>query len=317
MKNIGILGLGNIANRVAKGVLCSKKACLYAVASRNIENAKYFAEKYGAKIYYGNYEEMLNDPKVDVVYICTPNTLHFEQIEVCLSHGKHVICEKPMVKDEVQVRQLFAKARECGCFLMEAQKMLFLPAVLKLKKAIDSGRLGRIRQAEFTHTFLASYNGWMFDNAAGGGPLLSSGIYVIELMQFLFGCKVEDIGGFRTLHEGTDVEEEYVLSGRMENGVLFQMKNSTCALMKNGAVIHGEKGHAELPDYWKARRVTFASDTGETEILEFPCEHELVYEVRHISECMERGLTESPVVTGRFSADAIAVIERIKRMWSR
>ena len=67
MKNIGIIGLGNIANRVAKGVLCSKKACLYAVASRSIENAKSFADKYGALNYYGSYEEMLNDSNVDLV----------------------------------------------------------------------------------------------------------------------------------------------------------------------------------------------------------------------------------------------------------
>ncbi|MBR5317898.1 MAG: Gfo/Idh/MocA family oxidoreductase, partial [Lachnospiraceae bacterium] len=96
MKNVGIIGLGNIANRVAKGVLCSKNACLYAVASRSVDNAKSFANKYGALNYYGSYEEMLNDPKVDLVYICTPNTLHYEQIKLCFAYGKHVICEKPM-----------------------------------------------------------------------------------------------------------------------------------------------------------------------------------------------------------------------------
>ena len=127
MKNIGILGLGNIANRVAQGVLCSKKACLYAAASRNIENAGRFANQYGAKVFYGSYEEMLRDPKVDLVYICTPNTFHYEQIKLCLTHGKHVVCEKPMVKNEVQIRELFAFAREKGCFLMEAEKTMFTP----------------------------------------------------------------------------------------------------------------------------------------------------------------------------------------------
>ena len=119
MKNIGILGPGNIANRVAKGVICSPKANLYAVASRNIDKAKSFADKYGAEIYYGSYEEMLNDPNVDLVYICTPNTFHYEQIKLCLVHGKHVICEKPMVKDEAQIREIFAMAREKNCFLLK------------------------------------------------------------------------------------------------------------------------------------------------------------------------------------------------------
>ena len=85
MKNVAILGLGNIANRVAKGVLCSEKASLYAVASRNIDNAKKFADKYNALVYYGSYEEMLKDDNVDLVYICTPKTFHYDQIKLCLS----------------------------------------------------------------------------------------------------------------------------------------------------------------------------------------------------------------------------------------
>ena len=64
-------------------------------------------------------------------------------------------------------------------------KVQFLPAVLAVKEAIDSGKLGKIRMAEFNHSFYGSYNNWMYDEAAGGGPLLSSAIYVIELMQFL------------------------------------------------------------------------------------------------------------------------------------
>ena len=141
MKNVGILGLGNIANRVAKGVLCSEKASLYAVASRKIENAKSFADKYGAKTYYGSYEEMLKDSEVDLVYICTPNAFHYEQIKLCLSYGKHVICEKPMVKNEMQVRELFAFARDKGCFLMEAEKTMFTPLNRKIKKMITEGTI--------------------------------------------------------------------------------------------------------------------------------------------------------------------------------
>ena len=69
MINFGIIGIGNIAHRVAKGILCSPKANLYAVASRNKENAKEFKEQYGAEKAYGSYKELLNDSEVDVVYI--------------------------------------------------------------------------------------------------------------------------------------------------------------------------------------------------------------------------------------------------------
>ena len=169
--------------------------------------------------------------------------------------------------------------------------------------------------AEFNHSFYGSYNNWMYDETAGGGPLLSSAIYVIELLQFLFDCDVAEVTGICTKHPGTNVEEQYALSGRMENGVLFSLKNSTVALMKNGACFYGEKGYAELPDYWKARKVIFC-DHKETEVLEFPCDHELRYEVAHIAQCFREGLLESPVVTGAFSAQAIRVLEGIKAKWN-
>lgn len=315
MKKIGILSTSSIAPRFIAAVRETGLFEIAALSSRTLEKAKEKAAEWNIPRYFGSHEELLGDSGIDTVYISAVNSEHYRWAKAALLARKNVICEKPCTMSEAETLELFEIARSGGLFLMEAQKMLFLPAVTELKKAIDSGRLGRIRQADFTHTFEASYNGWMFDKAAGGGPLLSSGIYVIELMQFLFGCKVADIGGFCTLHDGTDVEEEYVLSGRMENGVLFQLRNSTQVLMKNGAVIHGEKGSAELPDYWKARSVTFTSRDGESETMKFPCEHELVYEVRHIAECMEKGLNESPVVTGAFSADAIAVIERIKKQW--
>jgi predicted dehydrogenase len=169
--------------------------------------------------------------------------------------------------------------------------------------------------AEFNHSFYGSYNNWMYEEAAGGGPLLSSAIYVVELLQFLFGCHVAELDGLCTKHPGTNVEEQYALSGRMENGVLFSLKNSTVALMKNGACFYGEKGYAELPDYWKARKVIFC-DHKTQHVQEYPCDHELVYEVGHIAACFEKGLLESPVVTGEFSARAIRTLEDIKAKWN-
>ena len=92
---------------------------------------------------------------------------------------------------------------------------------------------------------------------------------------------------------------------------MFSMKNSTLAIMKNTACIYGETGSLELPEYWKARKVIFSDGTTE----EYPCQHELVYEVRHIADCFRKGLQESPVVTGEFSAQAIQVLETIRESW--
>ena len=215
MKNVGILGPGNIANRVAKGVLCSEKANLYAVASRKIENAKSFADKYGVENYYGSYEEMLNDPDVDLVYICTPNIFHYEQIKLCLFHGKHVICEKPMVKDEARVRELFALAREKGCFLMEAEKTMFTPLNRKIKGMIAEGEIGKL------HTIRARYcsNGldglpedhWVLGEEFGGCTY-DIGVYPICVSHFYADSKMKEIQAINAarkegIAKGMSIEE--------------------------------------------------------------------------------------------------------------
>lgn len=313
--NIGILSTSSIAPRFIAAVREEGSFEVSALSSRSLEKAEEKALAWGVPKAYGSHEELLEDKAVDIVYISAVNSAHYKWAKAALLAGKHVICEKPCTTTEVQTRELFALAKEKGLFLMEAQKMLFLPAVLAVKEAIDSGKLGKIRMAEFNHSFYGSYNNWMYDEAAGGGPLLSSAIYVVELLQFLFGCHIAELDGLCTKHPGANVEEQYVISGRMENGVLFSLKNSTVALMKNGACFYGEKGYAELPDYWKARSVIFC-DHKTQDIREYPCDHELVYEVGHIADCFAKGLLESPVVTGEFSARAIRTLEEIKAKWN-
>ena len=313
--NIGILSTSSIAPRFIAAVREEGSFTISALSSRSLEKAEEKAAAWNVPKAYGSHENLLADENVDIVYISAVNAAHYKWAKAALLAGKHVICEKPCTTTESQTRELFALAKERNLFLMEAQKMLFLPAVLAMKETIDSGKLGKVCIAEFNHSFYGSYNNWMYDEAAGGGPLLSSAIYVIELLQFLFGCSVAELDGICSKHPGTNVEEQYALSGRMENGVLFSLKNSTVALMKNGACFYGEKGYAELPDYWKARKVIFC-DHKETEVLEFPCDHELRYEVAHIAQCFREGLLESPVVTGAFSAQAIRVLEGIKAKWN-
>ena len=188
--------------------------------------------------------------------------------------------------------------------------MLFLPAVLAAKESLE--KLGKITMIDFSNSFSGSYNDWMFDAAAGGGTLLSSGIYAVQLILWLFG-DIQSVCGIASKLE-TGVEWQYMLTGQTESGVLFCAKNSTGAVLDNTCRIFGEKGYVELPEYWKARKVLIHMD-GKTEALEFPCRHELVYEAAHIAECLEKGLLTSPVITEDLSRAGIRAIENVKENW--
>ena len=306
----GMLSTSSIAPRFLAAVRESGKGKILALSSRSLEKAKEKAAQWEIPTAYGSHEELLRDKRVNIVYISNVNTQHYPWAKAALLAGKHVICEKPCTTTEEHTKELYALARQQGLFFMEAQKMLFLPAILEAKKRLPE--LGQVTMAELNHSFPASYNGWMFDEAAGGGPLLSSGIYALQLMAWLFGGIQSIHGTASKLPSG--VEWQYVLTGQTETGVLFSAINSTRAMLDNTCRIFGEKGYLELPNYWKARQLRLYID-GKEEVLDFPCQHELVYEVAHIADCLEKGLLTSPVITESLSLEGIRAIEAVKKQW--
>ena len=147
----------------------------------------------------------------------------------------------------------------------------------------------------------------------GGGTLLSSGIYAVQLLDRFCG-KISHIRGEKSALE-SGVEWQYVLTGATETGTLFTIHNSTRGVLDNTARFFGTKGYVEIPEYWKARKAIFHIQGQEPEVLEFPCEHELVYEAQHIAQCLKDGLLSSPVVTEEVSVRGIAALEAVKRSW--
>lgn len=317
MKNVGILGLGNIANRVAKGVLCSEKACLYAVASRKIDNAKAFADKYGSQTYYGSYEEMLKDANVDLIYICTPNTLHYEQIKLCLSYGKHVICEKPMVKNEEQVRELFSLAREQGCFLMEAEKTMFTPLNKKIKEMIAVGEIGKLNtiRAQYCSDGLdgLAQDHWVLGEDFGGCTY-DIGVYPICASHFYADAKMKEFHAEAVRNPefncdfgmDADIFYENGIYGCVRSNWFYQAEN------KGKAVLVGEKGYFEIPAFWKGNKAYLHKEGVITKI-EVDMESDFEGEITHAIECIEAGLLESPILGEEMSVEIIRVAEAVQK----
>jgi len=308
----GILSTSSIAPRFIAAVRAAGAGEIVALSSRTLDKAKEKAALWNIPKAYGSHEELLADSDVNIVYISSVNAQHYPMAKAAILAGKHVVCEKPCTTSAANTRELFSLAREKGLFLMEAEKMLFLPAILEVKRRIEAGELGEIYMAELSHSFSAGYNTRLFDPTAGGGTLLSSGIYAVQLLQWLFGS-IKTIGGVRSVTESGG-EWQYALTGEMENGVLFTIRNSTQVTLDNTARFYGTKGIAEIPEYWKARKAIFHID-GKTETAEFPCEHELSYEAAHIADCFAKGLLTSPVVTEELSLSGITALEQVKSQW--
>ena len=128
---VGILGAGNIAGSMAEALnelQKEGKACAYAVASRSQEKALEFARKWNITRAYSSYEELASDPEVDLIYIATPHSLHYEQAKLCMEHGKNVLVEKAFTANARQAEELFAMAEEKKVFITEAIWTRYMPS---------------------------------------------------------------------------------------------------------------------------------------------------------------------------------------------
>lgn len=126
--NWGVIGTAGIAKgQTIPGMVLAENCSLYAIAGRDIKKAEEYRKLFGFEKAYGNYDELLEDPAVEAVYIALPNTLHCEWVKKAVSHGKHVLCEKPIAPTAQEAEELFSLAEEKGVHLMEAFAYLHSP----------------------------------------------------------------------------------------------------------------------------------------------------------------------------------------------
>ena len=313
MINFGIVGLGNIAHRVAKGIVCSNQANLYAVASRNKEKAEIFKETYAAKVAYGSYDNLLCDPQIDVVYICTPNQFHYEQIKMCLEFGKHVMCEKPMVETQKQVKELFELARNKKCFLMEAQKTMFTPLNEKIKCLIDQGMIGKLCtiRAEFSNDVLKDVESdhWVLEKNMGGASYDIGG-YPISVSHFFAGAKIKEFYVEKISHPDYECDFGIKADVFYENGVYSCLESNWFYTPENKgkAILIGTDGYIEIPAFWKSNKA-YLYKNGLKEEISVEMESDFEGEVSHVANCVENGILESPILGEEMSLAIIKILE--------
>ena len=138
-----VVGTGYIANEFAKGMHEVEDAVLAAVVSRSIVSGRAFAQKYGCVQVYTDFEGMLEQEEIDVVYIAIPNDCHYAYIMAALDRGIPVLSEKPMVDNLRQLDDVFRKAEEKQVFVMEGMWTRCFPAVIEARNWIEKGRIGK------------------------------------------------------------------------------------------------------------------------------------------------------------------------------
>ncbi len=187
--NWGILGTGYVAKQFAQGLQQLPYAKLLAVGSRQLETAQKFAQAFQVPRSYHSYEALVQDQEIDIIYIATPNSEHYEHCLLSLQAGKAVLCEKPFTLNAQQAREVIAVARTQQLFCMEALWTRFLPLMQQLPLLLKADVIGEVKLliADFGLRLKFNPQDRRFNPALGGGALLDLGIYPIALASYLWG----------------------------------------------------------------------------------------------------------------------------------
>lgn len=293
--NWGVLGPGQIANTLADSLKILPKANLYAVGSRALERAQNFANQHGFEKAYGSYEELMQDPDIDIIYIATPHTGHAHYAIECLKHKKAVLCEKPFAMNANLVKQMISAAKENDQFLMEALWTRFLPHIEKVNEIINAGKIGEISIVEADFGFIANPDpSWrVFNPALGGGSLLDVGIYPTFLIFHLLGYPKE-ISSFAQL-TNQNVDESCTAIFKYEKA-LATMHSSIITRTKTEANIFGSTGRLKLLSKFFTPTDLIIYDNDEnSENIHIPFEgNGFNYQAQEVMDCLDKGLKESP-----------------------
>jgi predicted dehydrogenase len=311
----GIIGPGRIANKFVNAIPLAEGATLGAVASRNADRAKEFAAKFGAPVYYDNYEALANDPAIDAVYVATPHGFHCEHALLCLKKGKAVLCEKPMALSNRQAQLMVDAAIENKTFLMEAMWTRFLPVVEATLELIRDGQIGIVKQVRTDFGFMAPFDpdGRLYNLRLGGGALLDIGVYTILLPLLLLGEPDRIYSAAHLSPTGADETCQ----------ALFQYKDGRTAIISATlasqtaltAEIAGTKGMIRIPAPWYKNDLLIIEQEGAAPrpISVDPMINGFEYEIRETMDCLDKGLIESPRMPHSFSLAVSRTMDTIRR----
>jgi len=313
----GVLGCGRIAGKFASDLKLVRDAVLVAVASRSIDNAKKFASEHPAQYVHDSYEALVNNPDVDVIYIATPHTLHYEHTMLCLEHGKAVLCEKPFAINAKQSAAMIAKAKEKKVFLMEALWTKFLPHYIKTKQLLGSGLIGDIKSVLVKFGFKPAepVPARLFDPALAGGTVMDIGIYNVFMALSILG-KPDNIEAVMT-PASTGVDEQCAVTFYYKNGAIAQLFSSFASNLATEADIAGTNGRIKIAHRFYAPDGHIEYYPGWIDSKEIiPVEKEAGWgyqcEARHVNECLRKGLTESPVMSFNDTMELITILDTIR-----
>lgn len=239
---IGVLGTGGIVGMVVPTLKKLPDMECYAIASRTDERAKEAAEEFGFEKSYGTYEDLVADSEVELVYVATPHSRHYDDMKLCVEHGKPVLCEKAFTMNAKQAKEIKKLAAEKGVFVAEAIWTRYMPSRNMIQEVLDSGIIGKVSTLTANLSYIISQNYRIVAPELAGGALLDVGVYGINFAMMHFGTEIERIeSSVRFTETGVDGMESITIF--YKDGRMAVLTHGIYARSDRKGIFYGDKGY--------------------------------------------------------------------------
>jgi predicted dehydrogenase len=309
----GVLSTAHINAKFLAGVAQSDECDVLAVASRDADRAATYARQHGIERFYGSYDELLDDPDLEAVYISLPNSMHVDWTERALRKGKHVLCEKPLSRRTADVEAAFDVAESADRLLMEAFMWRHNPQTDRLVELVRAGVIGRptLVRAAFSFAIGAGDQANVRLSAdLEGGALMDVGCYCVSAARLLAG-EPDAVSG-QQLIGGDGVDVAFAGSMRFASGMLAHFDAGIALADRDELEVVGDEASLFLDDPWHCREpVIELRRDGTVELIELEPADSYRLEAENLSAAI-RGEAEPRL--GR--ADAVGQARVIEALYA-
>ena len=251
---VGIIGAGWIAEKAAITLNGLADCEAYAIASRSKEKAEAFAEKWKMRKAYGSYSELIADPSVDLVYVATPHSHHYDVTREALMAGKPCLVEKAFMANYRQAKEIVTLARERKVFLAEAIWTRYQPVVAMMRELIGS-RIGTPKLLTATLGYSMGDKPRIMRADLCGGALLDLGVYALNFVRMFFDADILRITS-QCVKSQTGMDLTNAMTLMLSNGVLCNLQSSAACVGDNIGVIAGTDGNLIIDNINNPQKIT-------------------------------------------------------------
>ena len=316
---VGYIGAGNISGQMAETIARMSEVENYAVAARNPERAREFAERWGFSHAYDSYEELLADPDVDLVYVALPHSHHHRWTIAALEAGHHVLCEKAFAANERQAREMIECARERGLLLAEAIWTRYMPSRKMIEEIVSSGEIGEVTTVAANLGYRVDGNARMTDPALAGGALLDLTVYPLNFASMVLGNRIRRIAASMVpAVTGVDGQDNVMIE--YESGQMASLFSTMYAMTDREGQILGTKGFITVENITNPQVIrVYASDgltrelTREIAVPEQITGYE--YELLSCERAIEAGALECPEMPHAETLELMRQMDEIRRQF--